>query len=43
VDLLAEFLQFPEGDLPSPWVLSAQQATFRRGRNSAVGFRVKPA
>jgi hypothetical protein len=43
VELLAEFLQHPEGDLPSPWVLEAQQATFRRGRNSGVGFRVKPA
>jgi hypothetical protein len=42
-DLLAEFLQFPAGDLPSPWVLNVQQATFRRGRNSGVGFRVKPA
>lgn len=41
-DLLAEFLQHPAGDLPSPWVLEAQQATFRRGRNSGVGFRVKP-
>jgi hypothetical protein len=41
-DLLADFLQHPEGDLPSPWVLNAQQATFRRGRNSGVGFRVKP-
>ena len=42
-DLFSDFLQFPAGDLPSPWVLNAQQATFRRGRNSSVGFRVKPA
>lgn len=42
-ELFAEFLEFPAGDLPSPWVLNAQQATFRRGRNSGVGFRVKPA
>jgi hypothetical protein len=42
-DLFAEFLQFPEGDLPSPWVLDVQQATFTRGRNGRVGFRVKPA
>jgi hypothetical protein len=42
-ELLAEFLQHPAGDLPSPWVMNAQQATFRRGRNSGVGFRVKPA
>jgi hypothetical protein len=41
-DLLADFLQRPEGDLPSPWVLDVQQATFRRGRTSSVGFRVKP-
>jgi hypothetical protein len=41
-DLFSEFLQFPAGDLPSPWVLNAQQATFRRGRSSNVGFRVKP-
>ena len=38
----ADFLQHPAGDLPSPWVLQAQVATFRRGRNSGVGFRVKP-
>jgi hypothetical protein len=24
-------------------VMNAQQATFRRGRNSGIGFRVKPA
>jgi hypothetical protein len=41
-ELFAEFLQFPMGDIPSPWVLNAQQATFTRGRNSSVGFRVKP-
>ena len=42
VELFAEFLEHPEGDLPSPWVLAVQQATFTRGRNGRVGFRVKP-
>ena len=40
--LLAGFLQDFEGDLPSPWVLNTQTATFRRGPGGG-GFRIKPA
>jgi hypothetical protein len=36
-----DFLEFPEGDLPAPWVLDAAEATFRRGRGSKTGFRVE--
>ena len=43
VDLFAEFLEHPDANLPSPWVLQdVQSATFTRGRTSSVGFRVKP-
>ena len=37
------FLEFPMGDLPKPWVLDADEGTFRRGRGSTTGFRVEPA
>ena len=39
-DLLSEFLQHPEGDLPRPWKLNTGRAIFTRG--GGVGFRVKP-
>jgi hypothetical protein len=39
--LLAQFLQRPDGKLPSPWKLNAGTATFN-GANGA-GFRIKPA
>ena len=38
--LLAQFLQRPDGRLPSPWKLSVQSATFTGAGNS--GFRIKP-
>jgi len=38
-ELLAEFLEHPEGDLPGRWRLNARKATFTRG---GVGFRIKP-
>jgi hypothetical protein len=41
--LLTEFLEHPAGDLPEPWVLATSAATFTRGPNSRIGFRVKPA
>lgn len=39
--LFARFLDDFEGVLPGPWVLNTTTATFRRGRGSNVGFRVK--
>ena len=41
--LFRQFLNDPDGDLPRPWVLTVKSATFRRGRGSNRGFRVKPA
>jgi hypothetical protein len=38
-----DFLEFPMGDLPKPWVLNASEATFRRGRGSKTGFSVEAA
>jgi hypothetical protein len=35
-------LQDYAGTLPRPWVLNARTGTFRRGRGSNTGFRVKP-
>lgn len=39
--LLAGFLQDVSGVLPSPWVLEASSATFKRGSSGNVSFRVK--
>jgi hypothetical protein len=41
--LFRQFLNLPQGNLPRPWTLNARTGTFRRGRGSANGFRVKPA
>jgi len=41
--LFRTFLNDFEGDLPRPWIVQSQTGTFRRGRGSKVGFRVKPA
>lgn len=41
--LLARFLEDFRGNLPHPWRLEAQSASFRRGGPRAIGFRVKPA
>jgi hypothetical protein len=41
--LFASFLQDFEGNLPSPWRLNVQTATFTRGASRSPGFRVKPA
>ena len=38
-----QFLNLPLGNLPRPWVLNSRTGTFRRGRGSPNGFRVKPA
>jgi hypothetical protein len=38
----AEFLERPAGNLPSPWAMTVSTATFRMGRGSDTGFRVKP-
>ena len=40
--LFTRFLNDPDGDLPSPWVVDPQTAKFRRG-HGGIGFRVKPA
>lgn len=40
--LFARFLEDFNGNLPAPWVLEPQTASFRRSANGA-GFRVKPA
>jgi hypothetical protein len=37
-----QFLQDTDGRLPRPWVLTVRNGTFRRGRGSSRGFRVKP-
>lgn len=39
----ARFLQDWDGVLPKPWVLNVNTATFTRGRNSDVGFKVSKA
>ncbi len=39
----ASFLRQPSGVLDDPWILIAARATFTRGRNGRVRFRVKPA
>jgi len=41
--LFTSFLQDFEGDLPRPWKLNVQTATFTRGGSRSPGFRVKPA
>ncbi len=41
--LLTSFLQDYDGRLASPWRLNNATGTFRRGRSSTVGFRIKPA
>jgi hypothetical protein len=41
--LFRSFLQDYEGDLPRPWKLDLQTATFTRGGSRSPGFRVKPA
>jgi hypothetical protein len=40
--LFRQFLEDTDGRLPRPWVLTVRNATFRRGRGSSRGFRVKP-
>ena len=40
--LFTQFLMDTDGRLPRPWVLTVRNATFRRGRGSSRGFRVKP-
>ena len=40
--LFAQFLDYPNGRLPRPWVLNANTGSFTRGRGSNVGFVVKP-
>jgi hypothetical protein len=42
-NLFTQFLDDPTGRLPRPWVLTAKSATFRRGKGSRRGFRVKPS
>jgi hypothetical protein len=42
-DLFATFLEYPQGNLPRPWVVTASTGTFQRGRGSQIGFRVKQA
>jgi hypothetical protein len=41
--LFSQFLQDVDGVLPRPWVLTVRTATFRQGRGSNTGFRVKRA
>lgn len=41
--LFTSFLQDFDGDLPKPWRLNVQTATFTRGGSGSTGFRVKPA
>jgi hypothetical protein len=41
--LLAAFLQRPNGRLPRPWVIDVATGSFRRGRSSQYGFVAKPA
>lgn len=40
--LFRTFLNGEDGTLPRPWIVSATSGTFRRGKGSKVGFRVKP-
>jgi hypothetical protein len=40
-NLFRMFLQLPAGNLPSPWTLDASSGSFRRGKGSKNGFRVK--
>ncbi|MBJ7331046.1 MAG: hypothetical protein JHC95_14200 [Solirubrobacteraceae bacterium] len=42
-DMLKLFLERPSGNLPSPWKLNAQTATFTRGGSSGTGFHIEPA
>lgn len=39
----ARFLEDFDGKLTRPWNVNNNTATFRRGKSSTVGFRVKPA
>ncbi len=40
--LLTRFLASVSGNLPPPWLLESQTASFLRGSAAGVGFRVKP-
>lgn len=40
--LFQQFLNFPNGNLPSPWVVNPANASFTRGRGSRVGFFIEP-
>jgi hypothetical protein len=40
--LFSSFLEDFEGNLPKPWRLNVQTATFTRGSGGSSGFRVKP-
>jgi hypothetical protein len=42
-DLFRQFLDDPNGVLPSPWVIDANTGTFRQGAGSRTGFSAKPA
>ncbi len=37
----SQFLNFPNGKLPSPWIINRNSGTFSRGKGGK-GFRVKP-
>lgn len=39
----ARFLQDYDGKLTRPWLVNNTTGTFRRGKGSPVGFRIKPA
>ena len=41
--LFRQFLNYPNGNLPSPWVVNAANATFTKGRRSRIGFFIEPA
>jgi hypothetical protein len=41
--LLTRFLASVSGNLPPPWLLEPQTASFLRGSAAGVGFRIKPA
>ena len=41
--LFRQFLNFPSGNLPSPWVVNPANASFTKGRGSKVGFFIEPA
>jgi hypothetical protein len=42
-NLFRQFLDDPNGRLPSPWAVNTKNGTFRRGKGSSKGFRVKPS